>query len=75
MAGVAEPGQRRQVQDLLAKACVGSNPTPRINIALIAKLKRILMLFSAGMSEGLELKSCPKSFSWALIGLMLLKRR
>ena len=28
-AGVAEPGQRRETQDLLPQGFVGSNPTPR----------------------------------------------
>ncbi len=29
MAGVAEPGQRREVQALVPEGFVGSNPTPR----------------------------------------------
>ena len=30
-AGVAQPGQRRQVQGLISQEFVGSNPTPRIS--------------------------------------------
>ena len=30
IAGVAQPGQRREAQDLVPQGFVGSNPTPRI---------------------------------------------
>jgi hypothetical protein len=37
-AGVAEPGQRRRLQEPIPQGFVGSNPTPRTRIRVCFKL-------------------------------------
>gem|GEM_PF-5943921 len=58
---MAEPGQRREVQDLVPKGCVGSNPTPRTTITnSFSNIEAVL----AGIEGKANMPAKIKGYEW-----------